>query len=143
MLCAFSFLGPSVVWNSLPFSVRRAQTFVFLQVTAQDSAFLCLVLLTFATVSGATKLNVCVCVCVCVRACVRAPPPPSLRPRLSVSVGRSVGLSVCLCLSVCLSLCLCLCLSLSLSLSVPYPIMYFHLFISVCLLSLWIMTDAS
>ena len=38
--------------------------FVFLRVTAQDSPFLCFLLLTLPTVSRLPQVNVCVCVCV-------------------------------------------------------------------------------
>ena len=56
-------LLPSV-WNNLPFSVSHAQT-VFLQVTAQDSPFLCLFLQTLSTVCSLPQVNVCVGACMC------------------------------------------------------------------------------
>ena len=56
-----------LLWNNLPFSPgATCSDFVFLQVTAQNSLFLCPLLLTLPAVSGLPQVNLCVCVCVCV-----------------------------------------------------------------------------
>ena len=55
-----------------PFLCATRSDFVLLQVTAQDSPFLCLLLLTLASVSCLPQVNVCMCACVHMCACVCA-----------------------------------------------------------------------
>ena len=59
--------------GGLVLAALRYKEFVFLQVTAQDSPFLCpFLLLTLPSVSSLPQGCVCVCVCVCVHVCVCA-----------------------------------------------------------------------
>ena len=54
-----------LLWNDLPFSTGATYSdFVCLQVTAQNSLFLCPLLLTLPVVSGLPQVNLCVHVCV-------------------------------------------------------------------------------
>ena len=98
-----------------------------LRITAQDSPFLCLLLLTFPTVSSLPQVCLSVCLCLCLSLCL-SPSLFSLSPSLfslclslslsfSVCLSPPLSVSLCLCLSLSLSPSLCLCLSVSLSLS--------------------------
>ena len=74
--------------------------FVCLQVTAQDSPFVCLLLLTFPTVSSLPQVKLmCLCVCVCMCLCMSA------HACACVCVCVHVRMPVCVCVHVCVHAC--------------------------------------
>ena len=93
--CTFSVTGPSV-WNN---------PFLCLQDTAQDSPFLCLLLLTLPSVSSLPQVKVCVCVCICVFVCVCV--CALLCFCVCVCVCVCVHAPMCTWVSVCVRVCVC------------------------------------
>ena len=61
--CSLAFQS-AIATSYLIHKEESLPNFVFLQFAAQDSPFLCLLLLTLPTVSRLSQVNVCVCVCV-------------------------------------------------------------------------------
>ena len=85
------FLHWSLCLEQRPSFRATCTNFVFLQVTAQDSPFLRLLLLTLPAVSSLPQVDMhtCVCVCVCTYVCV--------------------CVRTCVCVRVCMLVCVCVC----------------------------------
>ena len=102
------FLHWSLCLEQCPSFRATCTNFVFLQVTAQDSPFLRLLLLTLPAVSSLPQVDMHTCVCVCVYICVCV--CAHLCVCACVHACVCVCVRACMCVCVCVHACVCVCM---------------------------------